>query len=740
LIPFLAVLLIFTFSARSAVYGKEGESLVANGDFEAHTSGEAWPDQWEHPKAGVRWIDEGGNHFLRLFAAEPGKMVMLYHRVGIPASAKALKLTWRQRITGLKPGKQPWFDARIMLDFKDASGNKLEPAPPAPYSRNSTDGWIDRDVEFLVPAGAKTLEFMPALFQVETGTFDLDDVQLFPVDPAPLQKADAVAAAEKAAKQKKAADANRARAAAALRSNGSLVPNGNFEADAEHTGWPDQWSHAKAGVTWEMEDGNHFLRLTAAKPGEMVMLYQSVDLPAGVAALELSWRQRVTDLQIGRQPWFDARIMLEFKDAAGKSLPQKPSPPYTQKNTGGWVERRTKFLVPSEAVALVLMPTLFKVEKGTFDLDDIVLKPTEAGPLIAAAKAADEADRRAAVSPEQPNAAKWPAELHVEGRHVLDKGNNEIWLQGVNAGGLESLAQERHVMRSALVGVDQWKANVIRLPVREDFWFGRGPYQADGGKAYREMVDEIVTLVANRHAYLLLDLHRFHAPRPEHVEFWKDAATRYKNHPAVLFDLFNEPHDISWQVWRDGGFVPEPKSKADEDAFLSDEEKAKSKQGFQSPGMQGLLDAVRQTGARNIVVAGGLSWAGDLSGIANGWALTDKGGNGIMYGWHVYNWHKDWQGRVLAAAEKFPIFVGEVGADVKKMDFIPAAAQEDPYAWVPDMLGFIQQRKFNWTAWCLHPAATPLLISDWNYTPTPYWGVFVKEALSGKHFELKRMR
>src|SRR5262249_43498182 len=153
----------------------------------------------------------------------------------------------------------------------------------------------------------------------------------------------------------------------------------------------------------------------------------------------------------------------------------------------------------------------------------------------------------------------------------------------------------------------------------------------------------------------------------------KDAAARYKNHPAVLFDLFNEPHGISWEVWKDGGFVEERTTKADEDAFLTPEEKAKAKKGFESPGMQKLLDAVRETGAKNIVVAGGLAWSADLSGITKGYALVDKTGNGVVYGWHIYNWHTDWAGKMMATAEKHPILVGEMGADAKKLDFIPAA-------------------------------------------------------------------
>ena len=80
---------------------------------------------------------------------------------------------------------------------------------------------------------------------------------------------------------------------------------------------------------------------------------------------------RGTGLKTGKLPWFDARILLEFKDAAGQTLKDKPAPAYTQKNTNGWVERHTQFLVPAEAAAVVLMPALFQVDRGVFDLDDL---------------------------------------------------------------------------------------------------------------------------------------------------------------------------------------------------------------------------------------------------------------------------------------------------------------------------------------------------------------------------------
>ena len=32
------------------------------------------------------------------------------------------------------------------------------------------------------------------------------------------------------------------------------------------------------------------------------------------------------------------------------------------------------------------------------------------------------------------------------------------------------------------------------------------------------------------------------------------------------------------------------------------------------------------------------------------------------------------------------------------------------------------------------------MIKSWDYDPTPYWGEFVRRALRGETFEMKRMR
>ncbi|MDF3057622.1 MAG: glycoside hydrolase family 5 [Rariglobus sp.] len=707
--------------------------LIANSGMETDADADNWPDGWPKLKDGGSWQNEDGNRFIRMTSPSPGAMVMLYTEIRIPEGTTALELTWRQRVTGLKRGKQSWFDARIMMEFMDAARGKLGSAPKPAATGKDTDGWVTRSASFLVPEGAAFLKFMPALFNVQAGTFDLDDIALKPVDPAPIKEAEDAAAKARAEKLAAQSAAAQARIAAKLDAGEALVSNGNFETPNKSGDAPADWGN---GLTWGKDEdtGNRFLRLTSTEPGKTVMAFRSITLPAGVQAFELSLRWRITGLKPGEMPWHDARIMLKIKDAAGKELAPAPAPLYSRNNTkdGAWVERTGTFIVPEGGITLDIMPSLFDVKAGTFDLDDIVLKPTDATAIIAKQKAREEAAAKARVPVETDDKSKWPVPIKAKGnRLVTVDGEKEVWLQGVNVPSLEWSNTGEQVHKSVVVGIDEWKSNVIRIPVSHERWFGRKG-QTDGGAGYRKIVDQCITLAANRGAYVVLDLHTYRAPKDEYLEFWTDAATRYKNHPALIFDLMNEPHGISWEIWRDGGFVGE-KTDRDEAAFLTAEERAKA-QGFQSPGMQKMLDTVRATGARNMVLVGGLDYAYRLDGIVNGFGLKDATGQGIIYACHIYPWKSQWQKMLLDAAAKYPILLGEVGADAKKMTFMPLEQQENWETWTPAILGLIQQHKLNWTAWCFHPGASPRMLLDWDYTPTPFWGQQAKDAIGGKQF------
>ncbi|MBQ6924540.1 MAG: glycoside hydrolase family 5 protein, partial [Kiritimatiellae bacterium] len=139
------------------------QNLIPNGNFE---EGAEAPASWGAPnhEKGIDYPVEDGNRFARVHS--DGGTAMIYREFNIPEGTEALRLAWRWRVTGLKKGAQPWFDARIMMEYMDRGRGKVGGAPGAPNKGKDTDGWEAREITFLVPAEARILKFMPSLLNV----------------------------------------------------------------------------------------------------------------------------------------------------------------------------------------------------------------------------------------------------------------------------------------------------------------------------------------------------------------------------------------------------------------------------------------------------------------------------------------------------------------------------------------------------------------------------------------------
>jgi hypothetical protein len=162
--------------------------------------------------------------------------------------------------------------------------------------------------------------------------------------------------------------------------------------------------------------------------------------------------------------------------------------------------------------------------------------------------------------------------LRTSGNRILRIDTSQpVLLRGVNRSGLEYtqpseagfLAAAQCTIGEIQAIVTGWGANIIRLPFNQD-WALNG---ANGHSAeeYLSALDQVISWAAALGAYTILDLQWLDAgtvyghtkdangvteanhvpptPNPYTIDLWSILARRYRDEPAALFDLLNEPHD-----------------------------------------------------------------------------------------------------------------------------------------------------------------------------------------------------
>jgi len=326
--------------------------------------------------------------------------------------------------------------------------------------------------------------------------------------------------------------------------------------------------------------------------------------------------------------------------------------------------------------------------------------------------------------------------------HGVDRPSLEWDPQGEFNGGEGIPASDFRAMAS-------WHANIVRIAMNQDFWLSNAAlYEPD----YEDTVDRAVHDAEAAGMDVILDLHWSDAGNIDVTEtgntrgaqqnsslfsdqqqmadvnskeFWSQVATKYAGDGHVLFELYNEPNNVSWDVWIHGGMV---ETSGPSGSVVS----------FQVVGMQELYDTVRQTGANNLVIAGGLNWAFDLSGVGQ----NPIQGFNVMYATHPYDtsdrspsvWSSSFG--YLAIGDIAPVIATEFGD----------GSSGCTGAWDTELIQFAAQYEISWTAWAwwaetgadaASGCAFPALLSDWNYTPTstsdptvPGQGQVVKAALA----------
>ena len=298
-----------------------------------------------------------------------------------------------------------------------------------------------------------------------------------------------------------------------------------------------------------------------------------------------------------------------------------------------------------------------------------------------------------------------------DGKIVNDHGNVVV-LKGLARPSLEWNVNGQYLSASDIKTMRTWGANVIRVSLNQAFWLGSAPRESFG--SYKQIVDAIIYCAIEQKMAVILDLHilkstpgraiQENMANQDSIGFWRDVARTYASFGTILFELYNEPNQVTHEQWLSGGGPPPP-NVAGEGPYV---------------GYQQLYDAVRGSGAKNLCIVAGTGWGYDLSFVNSDFRVQ---GTGIVYCSHPW-WPRGMDsglaGNFAGVLGKFPVIFTEFGCndwdsyDEKKNHFYPAFYQH--------VLDYINANGFHYTGWGWWVESNPNrvgqpmpgLIGDWT--------------------------
>ncbi|HZQ63846.1 MAG TPA: cellulase family glycosylhydrolase [Gaiellaceae bacterium] len=372
-------------------------------------------------------------------------------------------------------------------------------------------------------------------------------------------------------------------------------------------------------------------------------------------------------------------------------------------------------------------------------------------PGAALAAAAAVAATAASIAPGQGAAgarrgAATPPTIRVQGRRLVDGAGRAVQLRGVNRAAFESRCTydaggfaDGPVDQASVAAMKRWRINAVRVTLNEDCWLGVNGLPVGGDAAgYRDAVRAYVSLLRRNGLYVMPVVEVFgpdtqrstqidYLPDRSHIlDFWRSFAAAFKSDRGLIFDPvtevaiadWNDPHPDppgQWACWLHGCTVDSVYEGAPR---------------FASAGVQAIVDAIRQTGAKQPIVLGGIDYNADLTQLLT--HLPTDPAHQLVASFHVYDFV---QGKDVDAtfgdqlepiAKRLPVVLGELGE--RRCDSGSAA-------YTKRVLGLIdaQQRKSNsvgvfewaWNAggdWRCptgqYGEGGPLLIRGYDGTPT----------------------
>lgn len=287
--------------------------------------------------------------------------------------------------------------------------------------------------------------------------------------------------------------------------------------------------------------------------------------------------------------------------------------------------------------------------------------------------------------------------LKVMGNRIVNTDGEAVILKGLMAPDPQKIDYENNFNETYYKKIFESGGNVIRIPVHPDRWVKDKDY------FWRYLVP-LVTWAGKYNNYAVIDLHFIgniatgagnempdikENSREFTLNFWKQTAAYFKDAPNVIFEICNEPAQISSEEWH----------KSAED----------------------IVSVIRKTGAKQLIIVGGIDYSYDLSWVKKTPVKYDN----IAYAAHVYPSKKDWDYYFGDVSEKYPVLITEWGfVDQNESKTKQSYLVGDADSFGKPFIKYLNDRGIGWIACWYDDGWEPAMFKD-NFKGKTNYGNFV---------------
>lgn len=289
-------------------------------------------------------------------------------------------------------------------------------------------------------------------------------------------------------------------------------------------------------------------------------------------------------------------------------------------------------------------------------------------------------------------------QLKVEGTQLCDQNGNAVTLRGASLG-WHNLWPRFYNAKAVKWIANDWKATVIRAAMGimiEDNYLENPSFALD-------CIEPVVKAAIKEGVYVIIDWHSHELKTKEAVKFFGKMAKKYGKYPNVIYEIYNEPVEDTWESLKDY-------SKA-------------------------VIDEIRLYDPDNIILVGCPHWDQDIHLVAES---PLEGYSNLMYTVHFYaGTHKQYlRDRVDAAMQRgIPVFISECASMDASGD-----GKLDKDSW-NEWVEFMEAKKISWVCWSVsdkNETCSMLLprakaTGNWSKDLIKPWGRIVRETLREKN-------